>query len=315
MANGKWISELNASMPLADAARRGLNVRLQVVHHYLPLALEHWTEDAEHIHQLRVGTRRAGAALSIFRCCLPGKLHKNLRKHLRKLRRAAGAARDWDVFSESLRLRESQAAAAQRCGLDFLIGYSMGQRTTAQEALAAASPKAPRDFESVVVEALANLRQPSADSAARRFGDMARPRLACLLQQLESAAAGNLEEYEHLHQVRICGKHLRYCMEIFASCFEESFKERYYPMVEEMQDILGHANDSHVASQRLAALRGWLKKGQPTLWQRLKAGIEGLLRCHQRRLPQERRKFMRWWECWQKSGAGAALADMVSIKE
>src|SRR5580704_16113317 len=102
MADGKWITDLTASTPLVDAARRVLSVRLEVVHDYLPLALHHWKEDPEHVHQLRVGTRRAGAALAIFATCLPGKMHRRLRKHLRQIRRAAGAARDWDVFIEAL---------------------------------------------------------------------------------------------------------------------------------------------------------------------------------------------------------------------
>jgi CHAD domain-containing protein len=148
---------------------------------------------------------------------------------------------------------------------------------------------------------------------AHKLCDAARPRLAWLLRELQTAAAGNLEEYEHLHQVRILGKRLRYAMEIFACCFDDSFTDQHYPMVEEMQEILGAANDSHVACQRLALVRGMLKTAHPAQWKRFKAGIEGLLRFHQRQLPQQRRKFERWWERWQKSGAGAALTAMVSV--
>jgi CHAD domain-containing protein len=52
------------------------------------------------------------------------------------------------------------------------------------------------------------------------------------------------------HRVRILGKRLRYAMEIFADCFPPEFNEQYYPTVEEMQEILGRANDSHVACER-----------------------------------------------------------------
>jgi CHAD domain-containing protein len=308
MADGKWITDLSGSTLLVDAARRVLSLRLEVVHDYLPLALHHWKEDPEHVHQLRVGTRRSGAALAIFASCLPGKIHRRLRKHIRNIRRAAGAARDWDVFIEALGHREEQATAAQRAGLDFLLGYSHGQRVAAQDALALASPQAPFDFESVVAQGLANLRAPSQDT----LGDVARPHLAALLRNLQAAAEGDLSEYEHLHQVRILGKSLRYAMEIFASCFESSFKERYYPMIEEMQEILGHANDSHVANQRLVQLRCLLKCGRPAEWKRFKSGIESLLRYHQRRLPVQRRLFSKWWQRWQKSGSAAALTGVVT---
>ena len=83
LASGKWITELKATTPVADAARHVLTVRLEVVRDYLPLALQQADKDPEHVHQLRVGTRRARAALDIFACCLPLKVYNGARKHLR----------------------------------------------------------------------------------------------------------------------------------------------------------------------------------------------------------------------------------------
>jgi hypothetical protein len=97
-------------------------------------------------------------------------------------------------------------------------------------------------------------------------------------------------------------------MEVFADCFTAVFRERLYPMIEEMQEVLGRANDSHVAGQRLAGLRDRLRAAWPEEWGRLKAGIEGLLRYHQRRLPQERRRFLKWWETWRAAGGQEVLA-------
>src|SRR5690348_512201 len=102
MPDGKWISDLKADTPVAEAARHVLFVRLQVVKDYLPRAALEPDHDIEYVHQLRVGSRRADAALRIFRACLPAKAHRKARRRLRKLRRAAGAARDWDVFLADL---------------------------------------------------------------------------------------------------------------------------------------------------------------------------------------------------------------------
>ena len=55
MADGKWITGLTAATPVADAARRVLAVRLEVVRDYLPLALHAAARDPEYVHQLRVG--------------------------------------------------------------------------------------------------------------------------------------------------------------------------------------------------------------------------------------------------------------------
>jgi CHAD domain-containing protein len=299
MAEGKWIAELTATTPLVDAARRVLAVRLQVVRDYLPLALQQWQDDPEHIHQLRVSTRRGGAALAIFADCLPHKSHNTMRKHLRNLRRAAGAARDWDVFAQALAEREGQTAVAHRPGLDFLIGYSQGQRMAAQQALENAAAGSPFEFDRLLAETLAALRPPPDQPQLQTLSDLAEPWIGNLVNQLHVAASDNLDQYEHLHQVRILGKRLRYGMEIFAGCFDPEFKERDYPMIEAMQEILGRANDSHVAEQRLTLLRALLRATRPGEWKRFRAGIEGLLRYHQRRLPEQRKAFLKWWAQWQ----------------
>src|SRR4051812_43428548 len=101
--DGKWFAHVRPDMPVAKAARHVLQLRLQVVAYYLPRALDESEKDPENVHQLRVATRRAGAALRIFRHCLPAKIFKRARKRLRRLRRAAGEVRDWDVFLDRLK--------------------------------------------------------------------------------------------------------------------------------------------------------------------------------------------------------------------
>jgi CHAD domain-containing protein len=238
--------------------------------------------------------------LAIFAACLPDKIHRKIRKQMRRLRRAAGDARDWDVFAQALAERETNVTAGQRPGLDFLIGFSTGQRTAAQTALEAAGAGFPFDIERLIAETLAAVREPESGKPTT-LGKLARPWMAGLLSELHAAASDDLTAFEHLHQVRILGKRLRYGMEIFAGCFGTSFRERDYPMIEEMQDILGRANDSHVAGQRLTTLRELLRETRAEEWKRFRSGIEGLLRYHQRRLPVQRKLFVKWWAKWQES--------------
>jgi CHAD domain-containing protein len=310
MAEGKWISGLTATTDLADAARRVLAVRLEVVRDYLPLALHQADEDPEYVHQLRVGTRRAGAALEIFALCLPAKAYRKARRKLRDLRRAAGEARDWDVFLLDLAERERQAPERQRYGLDFLLGYALGQRTAAQGRLEEASPPVPFGMDRLLADTLAAIGPPSQDGF-RTLLDLARQHLGVLVEELHQAATEDLEDYDHLHQVRILGKRLRYAMEIFAECFPPLFREELYPRVEDMQEILGKANDSHVAAQRLQALKRRLQTLRALAWKRLGPGVDALLRYHQRRLPQQRRQFHKWWAHWLKQGAEARLRCLL----
>ena len=57
MAEGKWIADLTAATPIADAARRVLALRLELVRDVLPAAQHRADKDPEHVHQLRVATR------------------------------------------------------------------------------------------------------------------------------------------------------------------------------------------------------------------------------------------------------------------
>jgi CHAD domain-containing protein len=315
MADGKWISDLKPATAVADAARRVLTVRLEVVRDYLPLALKEADKDLEYVHQLRVGTRRAGAALRIFADCLPDKVYKATRRQLRKIRRAAGEARDWDVFLLALTDWEKQQKESHRPGLDFLIGYALAQRVAAQAHLETACAEHPFAFDRLLAETVAAVHRPHTHPPPRTLLDLAQPLLAGLLKELDQTATRDLDDYANLHQVRIVGKRLRYAMEIFADCFALPFREVLYPAVEEMQEILGRANDSHVACQRLMALRIRLRTRRPGDWKRFKLGIEGLLRSHQQRLPRERNHFREWWHRWQESGTEAALVGLLKAPE
>jgi CHAD domain-containing protein len=278
---------------------------LRMVAEYLPRAVQEADRDPENVHQLRVATRRADAALRIFAPCLPGKVLKKARGRLRRLRRAAGAARDWDVFLIGLTERRVKQAEKEQSGLNFLFGYAFGLRTAAQADLETAGAEEHQSFDAFLEATVAAVRPaPDLPDDAALFR-LAQPLLTARLHELDWAAAGDLQDYAHLHQVRIAGKRLRYAMEVFADCFSLQFRDELYPRVEEMQEILGRANDSHVAEMRLASLRQHLRRGWPAEWKRVQTGVESLLRFHQRRLPQERRRFLQWWEEWSKKGAPA----------
>ena len=135
--------------------------------------------------------------------------------------------------------------------------------------------------------------------------------LTQMVRELEEAVSGDLRTYEALHQVRILGKHLRYAMELFESCFAPSFRDEMYPHIVEMQEILGLANDSHVAGLRLDELRRRLQQVDLERWRRYRFAIEPLQLAHRRRLTQQRRLFMKWWSAWERAGSAAALERLL----
>src|SRR3954454_15518570 len=123
--SGKWIEGIGPETTVTDAARRSLELRLAVVAHMLPLAAHLAEHDIEHVHRLRVATRRAAAALKLYRDWLPQKSARWTKKRLRQIRRAASEARDLDVLIQRLH-RESDPKA------EPIVSFLAAKRLTAQ---------------------------------------------------------------------------------------------------------------------------------------------------------------------------------------
>ncbi len=299
MADSKWITGLSPDMPLQVGGWRVLDVRLRAVEHYLPLAIERPHRDVEHVHRLRVATRRSRAALDLFADCLPGREFRRLRRELRRIRQAAGDARDADVFLLTLEQAVKAAMPEQLPGLHWLAGQVACRRAWAQDELRQDCSLS--DFQRVLRESLAALRPPEPRAETPQTLDgLGQSRVLALLDHLEQLGHGDLSNEQHLHQIRIEGKHLRYVLEALAECLPAEFRAELYPLVEEMQEILGNVNDSHVASERVAAMRDMARRFWPLLYRDWRPGVDALLRWHRRQLARERRRFGAFWNRWRK---------------
>lgn len=299
MAEGKWINGLGAAMPVEDAARVVFAARFEVVRHYLPLAATKPYEDVEYVHQLRVGTRRAGAALQVFALCLPRKHLRAAKQSLRGLRRAAGDARDWDVFLLALAdARTDEPADAP--AFDFLAGYALGERSAAQARLVSAADDVGPRFAADTTVLPAHVRPPRGADAPATFGDLARAEMTALFVEFNRAVGTDPSEPDALHQLRILGKRVRYAMELFASCFTESFRTELYRSVEAVQEALGEVQDATVGRARLATLRERLTQVLPDDWPRYEPGVAKLLRGHDATSAAGRERFAAWRAGWDE---------------
>src|SRR6476646_9779482 len=93
----KWLTGASPETPTDRVARRALRMRLRAVAHYLDKSVG-GDDEAEHVHQIRVWSRRASAALRLFSPAVPKGAKNRVKKTLRRLRRRAGAIRDCDVY-------------------------------------------------------------------------------------------------------------------------------------------------------------------------------------------------------------------------
>jgi CHAD domain-containing protein len=83
--------------------------------------------------------------------------------------------------------------------------------------------------------------------AASTFGQLAHDRMRALVDEFFAYGTSQLRDLETLHRFRVCGKNLRYAMEVFAGAFRRSFREELYRQIEALQDQLGKINDHSVA--------------------------------------------------------------------
>lgn len=304
-ADGKWIAGLTADAPLGVAARRAFAARLAAVEKTWRPAVNNGT-DPENVHQLRVSTRRAAAALDIFGDLPAAKSAHRLRKQLRKLRRGAATARDWDVFRLMVTAWAPDRPPAEQPGLDFLIGLAAAHRQRAQTELSATLGRE-KHWQAVRRKLLRTI--PNAGGST--LGDRAKKLLKRILDELETALHRKPLDDDALHRVRIAGKRLRYALELFIKCFNPTVRQRVYPAVEQMQEILGRANDSRVTIDRLNELQAELRRGPPGTWNRVRAGVLALIADHRRGLARERSEFSRWRKDWQALRPGELLLQPV----
>lgn len=311
MVEGKWIPGLGAEMPVAEAAGLVLAARLEAVRHLLPLATQVAYPEVESIHQLRVSTRRAGAALRVFSEGLPRKHYRSARRALRTLRRAAGDARDWDVFLLGLTASKPLMRAASRPALDFLTGYALGERAAAQSRLTAAADLAGPDLEAEC-RALPELVLKHPPESPASFGNLAAAQFGTLLENLDEQIPSKPADPAALHRLRIAGKRARYALEIFASCFSPACTDSLYPAFENLQEILGGFQDAMIGIERFGSLRNRVRRSAARKqWPRLRAGFEGQTRLLRAQAQTARKAFQKWRKEWRKLSAGLKL-EVVS---
>lgn len=244
---GKWIDGLRPEGSVADAARLSLSARMAAVGHWLPLAASQAEQDDEYVHQLRVSTRRAVAALALYRSWLSTRKRRSITKRLKQIRRAAGAARDLDVLIA--RLRQEWHFADGR----DVVAQIAARRAGAQPAIVKIASKMRRKERlSRKTHALLESIRPR-DVYGGEPGDFrtwAQARLAELAAEFFNAMPDQFDDPATLHPFRIRAKALRYAIELLAPAFDSELRTVHYATVEELQERLGNVNDHLVASRR-----------------------------------------------------------------
>ncbi len=286
MRRNPWLPQLNNDMPASEAARRVLVSRFKTVASALPLALTA-PDETRHVHKLRVATRRASAALKIFRDCLPKKQYSHCRELLRTIRRSAGEARNWDVFLDHLDQSEALQAAPTADTLNFLTGLAFRERDLAQVVIVGMAAERQRELNQLwktLPEVMKVRKEPTVAALSQRIIAEQSDEIIRRIEEEPGSA-------EERHALRIAIKRLRYTIETFAQTIPADSRDALLKAAKHLQDSLGTIHDSHIMAERLTLIERSLKTLRPTVLPRLQNGLTRFLREVRQRERTEFRKL------------------------
>ena len=203
--------------------------------------------DPECLHKMRTSTRRLRSALRMCRGVIPKAQRRTLNAELAWLARLLGDVRDPDVVSVAL------PALLDRSGVLDAPSEQTMARWFERRWAAARTPLLPALESPRFQHLMADLRDLSVgDHRGRRAGHDAADLLASrLCQALEvvwtwASAASPSSPDDHLHELRIHNKRLRYGCELAKPVLAVT---PYLPVLEIPHDILGDHQDVVVASE------------------------------------------------------------------
>lgn len=284
-----WI--VGAADPLLEAlhkilAREAWNLRRHVRGALLDL-------DVEYVHQLRVSSRRARAALRAFRGRLEGSSAAALRGELDWLGETLGRARDLDVLLEGMAKHCRRAMLDEPTTNLVTEAFRRRRRAAFEDAARALTSRRFNDLLSAMDAFRAPLPEGETEAS---IGAMAPRLLEKAIRRIEKwrrRGASDLADAD-LHRIRIAFKRLRYLGEFFSDFQVPAFSESLRTLVR-FQDCLGALNDAEVAERYFRdAAEALLADRRPDPAPALAYGALCLVQ--RRRKAKQRGRFLELWD-------------------
>jgi triphosphatase len=279
----RWMNGIKRDTLVRDAVRLTLQHQLTAVLHFLSLAAEKSCDDAEYVHHLRVSVRRMGTALRVYRRALPKKELSSIRKKLETIRRAAGKARDLDVFLEHV-------IGTGTGSSNSMVARIKHQREKAQRPIVRCFVKAGRKkgLKNRLFKLLARI-QKNNESASRLVGVWAKNQLRDAIKRFYHARPSDINDLRSVHCFRIRTKELRYTIELLDAAFPVERTCSVFPLVETLQQRLGDINDRAVTISILNELSVTASKRRDRIKLKQKQTRET------NRLEKALASFQKWW--------------------
>ncbi len=284
--------------------------------------------DAEHIHRMRVATRRLRARLRVFGGVFSNKKLNAWTKEIRRLTRSLGEARDCDVQIILLEnFKTTHPDEKTRRGISRLELRIRQRRTREQvkvnesmERLLANKVIEEMSEKLLELRILARMRTvPEVPDPASM--DFARSSISSGLMDLLSHEMylQDSDAARELHRMRIAAKRLRYTMETFESWFPDVLPKAI-KMVKNVQELLGDIHDCDVWLTILPAFMEEEKQraiefyGKPLGVSKLKYGLTRLEKDRSAFRSQRLNELREFWSGMIDSAEWRQLIDTMFSK-
>jgi len=243
--------DLPAGVRADDGARQIHRALLGILHENEPGVRA--SLDSEFLHDFRVAVRRTRALLGQIRHVFPAALVEHFATEFSWIGRLTGPPRDLDVLVLTLRERREEFSPAE---IEALV--SLLELTQRQEHDRLVEALDSDRYRRLLAEWSGFLERPIASSPEAR--NAARPlvepvsRRAWRLSRRIAASARSVDEgsaAEHMHQVRIAAKKLRYLVDVMPGFYDAADLGCILAALKRLQRVLGDFNDAHVQETRL----------------------------------------------------------------
>lgn len=279
-------------------------------------------KDIEHIHQMRVASRRLRNALEHFKVCFPRKKRTVWEKEIKRITRSLGSARDLDIKIELInQLYEDSLDAKYKPGYNRLLLRLKQDRSKAQKKVEKTIHKLQE--KKVLKKMAGHFKALTADSEDIYLY------VPSLYQQAFKAINDTLAEFlsfesyvhspensEKLHAMRIAGKHLRYSIEMFAPIYRKAL----LPYIQVMKNVQDHLGTIHDCDVWIDWLPKFINKEQSRIedyfgntgpLKRLLPGIDHLVQDRKQERNAAYQSFISTWENLEQENAWEILRELI----
>ncbi|MDQ3486459.1 MAG: CHAD domain-containing protein [Acidobacteriota bacterium] len=226
-----------------------LDTRARALRRYLPSAV---AGDDRGVHQARVASRRLREAVPVLSTGLKGSKAKKAGRKIRRLTRALGTVRELDVtlglLDELATAEDLSRPALQEVRLHVVAERDRLRKAMLTELATVDAEKLDRRLHSFSTALAADTTGAWRKALASRLLSRSR-RLGAAIQ-----TAGQLYVPEHLHQVRIAAKKLRYGLELAVDAGVAA-AAAHVGTVKKAQTILGRLHDLQILQTHVAAVQ------------------------------------------------------------